>query len=343
MARPQNTKRQHEVDGSEEEPPQKTRSMRERRTPWNYPPSFCDKSLQGLPHARRNSIAPQPETSVPAGEYARDIVRFASRERKSSPETTASRSSASSSSQRPRSTKGPTLTSRRPSAKNNDFEQHINDHDIYLNDRRSKAQKIDEIRDCLWRRRSSLSASQFSDGNFDIFQSTNEDALRDDDQIRPLIIPSKHKNVPVACNCFLEAKRQDGSAAAMKRQACYDGAYGARAMHSLQNYGEEEPVYDGKARTFSSTYHAGTGTLQLYSHHVTTPATPGGRPEYHMTQVRSFGMTDTLETFVEGEKAFRNAQDLARDHRDEFIQTAYAKARREASATSDILTSTAAM
>ncbi|KAM3528917.1 hypothetical protein NHJ13051_002191 [Beauveria bassiana] len=37
------------------------------------------------------------------------------------------------------------------------------------------------------------------------------------------------------------------------------GAVGARAMHRLQNYGEDEPVYDGNARTFSSPYHAGTG------------------------------------------------------------------------------------
>ncbi|KUI61987.1 hypothetical protein VP1G_11362 [Cytospora mali] len=62
-----------------------------------------------------------------------------------------------------------------------------------------------------------------------------------------------------------------------------------------------------------------------------------------MTQVRSFGMTDTREAFVEGAKVFRNARDLAQDHRDAFIQTANAKARGEASATSDILTSTAAV
>ncbi|KAH8783453.1 hypothetical protein F5883DRAFT_360602, partial [Diaporthe sp. PMI_573] len=119
-------------------------------------------------------------------------------------------------------------------------------------------------------------------------------------------------SVPVAPNFFLKAKGPNGSAAVARQQACYDGAYGARAMHS----------YDGNARTYSSTYHAGTGTLQLYAHHVTGPTTPGGRPEYHMTQLRTFGMTDTRDAFVEGATAFRNLRDRAREHRDGFIAAA---------------------
>jgi len=45
-------------------------------------------------------------------------------------------------------------------------------------------------------------------------------------------------------------------------------------MHALQNYGEEEPAYDGKAHTISSTCHA--GTLKLYAHYVMPPTVPGG-------------------------------------------------------------------
>ncbi|PTB80702.1 hypothetical protein M440DRAFT_1302684, partial [Trichoderma longibrachiatum ATCC 18648] len=102
------------------------------------------------------------------------------------------------------------------------------------------------------------------------------------------------------------------------RQACYDGAYGARAMHSLQNYDEEEPDYDGNACTLSATYHAGTGTLQLFSHHVTAPATPGGRPEYHMVEVDGGYLTGSREGFLQGAGALRNARDLAKEHRDRF-------------------------
>jgi hypothetical protein len=96
-------------------------------------------------------------------------------------------------------------------------------------------------------------------------------------------------------------------------------------MHSLQNYGEEEPSYDGNAYTFSSTYHA--GQLKLYDHHVTAPTTPGGRLEYHMTQLDSYAMTGKREKFIEGATAFRNARDLAQRNRDRFIQTANARAR----------------
>ncbi|KAK3935964.1 hypothetical protein QBC46DRAFT_38762 [Diplogelasinospora grovesii] len=147
------------------------------------------------------------------------------------------------------------------------------------------------------------------------------------EELDGLIIPTKNLRRPVAQNFFLEAKAPEGGAAVAKRQAGLDGAIGARAMQALQNYGEEEPVYDGNAYTYSSTYHAGTGTLQLYAHHVTAPTTPERRPEYHMTQLRTFGMTDTRETFVAGATAFRNARDLAQSHRNTFIQAANVRAR----------------
>jgi hypothetical protein len=98
-------------------------------------------------------------------------------------------------------------------------------------------------------------------------------------------------------------------------------------MHALQNYGAGEPAFDGNAYTYSSTYHAGTGTLQLYAHHPTPPTAPGGRPEYHMTQLGSYAVTHSRERFVEGASAFRNARDMAQRRRDSFIQAANAKAR----------------
>lgn len=148
-------------------------------------------------------------------------------------------------------------------------------------------------------------------------------SIRDD--LGHHIIPSTMLDKPMAPNFFLKAKGPNGSLAVATRQARYDGAVGTRAMHSLQNYGAEEPVYDGKPYTFSSIYHG--GTLKMYAHHATAPTTPGGRPEYHMTQLRTISMTDTRETFVDGATAFRNARDLAKQHRDTFIQAANARAR----------------
>jgi hypothetical protein len=144
------------------------------------------------------------------------------------------------------------------------------------------------------------------------------------------IIPSTMEDKPMAPNFFLEVKGPNGSLAVATRQARYDGAIGARAVHSLQNYGGEEPQYDNQAHTYSSIYHG--GQLQLFAHHVTAPTTKGGRPKYHMTQVRSFSMTDTRETFVQGATAFRNARDLAKRHRDGFIQAANTRAAQAAAA-----------
>ncbi len=61
--------------------------------------------------------------------------------------------------------------------------------------------------------------------------------------------------------------------------------------------------------------------------HSPRPATPRGRPEYHMTQLRSFGMTDIRETFVQGATAFRSTRGLAKIHRDGFIEAAKARVR----------------
>jgi len=150
---------------------------------------------------------------------------------------------------------------------------------------------------------------------------------KDTNSLYSLIIPTKHSTFPVACNFFLEAKAPSGGAHVLRRQACYDGAFGARTMHSLQNYSFDEPVYDGKAYTFSATYHAGTGTLQLYAHHVTAPTTPGGRPEYHMTKLDGFDMTSKLSTYIEGATSFRNLRDLAEEHRNAFIAAANKRAQ----------------
>jgi hypothetical protein len=134
---------------------------------------------------------------------------------------------------------------------------------------------------------------------------------QDERSLYPVIIPTKYPTVPVAPSFFIRAKRPDGSAAMVQRQACYDGAYGPRAMHSLQNYGEDEPIYDGNAYTYSSTYHGGLLKLYVYTHHVTAPTTQGGRPEYHMAQLDAWGMTGNRKTFI----------------RDSFIQAANARAQ----------------
>jgi hypothetical protein len=134
------------------------------------------------------------------------------------------------------------------------------------------------------------------------------------------IIPSTQHDLPIAPNFFLAAKGPDGSLAVAGRQACYDGALGARGMHSLQSYGQDEALYDNRAHTIATVYHG--GTLKMYTSHPSQPTSPGGRPEYYTTQLRSFAMTDTVETFRQGATAYRNARDWAKEQRNEAIRGA---------------------
>ncbi|QVM08520.1 hypothetical protein D8B26_003209 [Coccidioides posadasii str. Silveira] len=134
------------------------------------------------------------------------------------------------------------------------------------------------------------------------------------------IIPSTQDDLATAPNFFLEAKGPDGSLAVATRQACYYGALGARGMHSLQMYRQDKLIYDNNAYTITSTYHG--GQLKLYATHLAEPRGPGCRPEYIMTQLGSFSLTDTYDTFRQGLAAYRNARDWTKEMRDEFIAVA---------------------
>lgn len=88
---------------------------------------------------------------------------------------------------------------RRSSAYDADFEQHLVDHGIYMNNRKSKPSNINEIRQRLAQPRPSLSPSRFSEGAFEEFQQKNEDVIDEGEVIRDVLpmlygnsdIPSK--------------------------------------------------------------------------------------------------------------------------------------------------------
>jgi hypothetical protein len=162
-------------------------------------------------------------------------------------------------------------------------------------------------------------------GNPDIYGARPEQLdrrVRDD--LTGQIIPSTQDDLPIVPNFFLAAKGPDGSLAVAGRQACYDGALGARGMHSLQSYGQEEPVFGNSASTITSIYHG--GQLKMFTSHPTQPTSPGSRPEYHMHQLRSFAMTDTVGTFRQGATYYRNTRDWAKERRDEAIRQANERA-----------------
>lgn len=159
-------------------------------------------------------------------------------------------------------------------------------------------------------------------GNPDIYYGARPEQLnrRVRDKLSGHIIPSTQDDLPVAPNFFFTVKGPDGSAVVAKRQACYDGALGARGMDSLRSYGQESPSHDINAYTITSTYH--DGTLKMYTSHPTQPTSPGSRPEYHMHQLNTWGMTGNIETFRQGATYYRNGRDWAKEQRDEAIRRA---------------------
>ncbi|KAI4154565.1 MAG: hypothetical protein LQ340_001594 [Diploschistes diacapsis] len=159
-------------------------------------------------------------------------------------------------------------------------------------------------------------------GNPDIYYGARPEQLdrRVRDKLSGHIIPSTQDDLPLAPNFFVAAKGPDGSAAVAKRQACYDGALGARGIHSLQSYGQEDPSHDNNTYTISVTYH--DGTLKMYTSHLTQPASSRDRPEYFMHQVKGWSMTSDFETFLKGTTYYRNGRDWAKEQRDEAIRRA---------------------
>ncbi|KAL4813853.1 hypothetical protein BDW67DRAFT_177523 [Aspergillus spinulosporus] len=147
-----------------------------------------------------------------------------------------------------------------------------------------------------------------------------ESAIRK--QLNDQIIPSNLSNRPVAPNFFVEAKGQHGSVPVAVRQACYYGALGARAMHSLQQYGEKtEKRYDNKAYVITVTYYS--GYLGIYVTHPTRSRLKGNPDtDYVMTQVGQWALHGDPEAYRQGLNAYRNSRDLAKEFRDDFIRHA---------------------
>jgi hypothetical protein len=136
------------------------------------------------------------------------------------------------------------------------------------------------------------------------------------------ILPSGHAHLPAVPNFFMEAKGPDGLVAECKRQAYHDGAIGVRAIHSLQTFGQKNPVHDNSARMISTIFY--DGQLKMYACSTAQPNGPGTQPEYYMHQIGTWSMTDNSnqKTFLRGATAFKNALDLTKKYRDNVITQA---------------------
>lgn len=174
-------------------------------------------------------------------------------------------------------------------------------------------------------------ASNISDAQPDYYNGSRPAQLHPDvrSDLGPYIIPCTDTSRPLLPNFFTELKEPKGDTAEMKLQIVQDLGNGARAMHEMQSYRQDEPVYDGNAYTLGWTYHPQPGVLTMYGMHPTQAADPGGQPQYHTTQLNSFAMTGNRDTCAEGMKWFRNSRDLAKEYRDTAIARANALADME--------------
>ena len=85
---------------------------------------------------------------------------------------------------------GTPVSTRRTSAYDPAFEQHLHDHGIFKNNRAQKPSNWAEINKRLAQPRPSLSPSQFTEAAFEAFQQTNEEALSENkvmSKVFPLI------------------------------------------------------------------------------------------------------------------------------------------------------------
>lgn len=73
------------------------------------------------------------------------------------------------------------------------------------------------------------------------------------------------------------------------------------------------------------------GQLQMYTSHPAQPKSPGGSPEYHMTRLRFFAMTDTADNCRDGLRAYRNGREWCKDKRDNAIKRVNERAKCSAS------------
>ncbi|KAI9812836.1 MAG: hypothetical protein M1826_002757 [Phylliscum demangeonii] len=136
------------------------------------------------------------------------------------------------------------------------------------------------------------------------------------------IIPCKTEAYPALPNFSFEAKGPTGTEAVIRRQACYNGVLGARAMQKLRDYakGGDGPVYEAKADAIVCTYL--DETLKIYTFHLAPPVSPGEDPNYCMTLLCGFVMDNSADSFRQGASALHNLRVWASEQRMQAITAA---------------------
>ncbi|KAK1506521.1 uncharacterized protein CCOS01_16573 [Colletotrichum costaricense] len=203
-------------------------------------PDLSDLRGVGIPICTVHPILTMTSDLPPTTLYSSPVVMSSAK----------SSSCGSSRSADPTSTRPTSVTakSKKSTPYSRDFDQHLTDHDVYPLYSSEEPDLDNIISD-------GITAPAKPDTYYGAYPEDLSRPVRN--ELGHHVIPPSMHDKLMAPNVFFEVKEPDGSAAVATRQARYDGAFGSRAMHSLQNY-REQPDYDGRAYTLSSTYHDGT-------------------------------------------------------------------------------------
>lgn len=124
-------------------------------------------------------------------------------------------------------TTNPQPRSKKSSAYDKCFEQHLNDHHIYMNDRKSELQiPKEELYQRLAQPRPSLASSQFSDNAYKDFQRKNEDVVTEGEVMRDLLpIIAGSSDIPNRQDlCFTQLDTIANGTVVDAQPDFYDGA-----------------------------------------------------------------------------------------------------------------------
>lgn len=134
---------------------------------------------------------------------------------------------------------------------------------------------------------------------------------------------------PALVNSFEEYKGPDGKESNLLNQVIHNGAAGARAIQKTRSYRRDCPP-DGNARTFVTTYQA--GTVRFYTSHALPPTSSSPGTTYHTFLAGGEHTLGSAENLRRGITAYRNLQDLAGEERELAMQQAASAPRRKSAA-----------
>ena len=139
--------------------------------------------------------------------------------------------------------------------------------------------------------------------------------------LSPFIVFAEVEEAPFSSNFFTKVLGNSDTIDDAEKQARFDGALGARGIRMMLNIGKATEVFDGKAYTVTFIYFH--GCLRMWLHFVALTGDPE-HPRCYQTALASSWALGNPEGFREGVMAYRNAQDLAHDLREEIVRQAVA-------------------